>query len=191
MKKHILLLSFCAFFAADLSAQYWIPKLGMNFTRLENDPADFKTSARAGWSAGLEVRLGRRAFIQPGAHFHMMNQNLSDPNNITKPKDVVGLQGLRAPACVGFSIINLDEFKFRAMAGASYYRVLGVTKNDLGVKKSDYRADYWGTITGIGIDLAILSFDAYYEWGQTGIFRDEPKTKWGTFGLSLGVKIHD
>ena len=192
MKKSIFVLALLSLFAAPAFSQIKInPKVGITLSRLDGDPNDFETSARPGFTAGADLRLGKRFYFQPGLHYNVMSYQLIDlktdgPNQIS---DVTGLKSLKLPLNVGLNIIDLKLLRLRAFGGANLYQVTGVTKNDIGVTRDDFAKRYWGANAGVGLDLLFLTLDLQYEWGQSNIFAAQPDTKYGTLALTAGLKF--
>lgn len=197
MKKHLFSITLACLFAAPVFAQLkpiqFNPKVGVNLSRLETDPADFETAARPGYSVGLDARLkmGKKWYLQPGIHYNVMNYELEDlkVDGETAFKDITGVKTTKIPVQLGLKIINWKVLNLRAFGGGNYYRVNGVTKNDIGLTKADFNDNYWSFNAGVGLDLLLLTLDLQYEFGQTGIFANQPDTKFNTIALTAGFKF--
>lgn len=195
MKKHLFLIALACLFAAPVFSQakgFKInPKVGVSLSRLADDPDDFQSTARPGYSLGGEVRLGKKWHLISGAHFNVMNYDLVDLTvDGEQPfEDLAGVKTLKVPVNLGVNLVNLKLLKLRTFGGVNFYKTLGVTDNDLGIQKSDFVDKYWGINAGVGLDLLFLTLDLQYEWGQTGIFANQSDTKYGTIGLSAGFKF--
>ncbi len=192
MKKHLFFAALTFVFASPLSAQFKInPKIGVTLSRLASDPADFETTARPGFTAGADVRLGKKFYFQPGIHYSVMNYELADLSTID-PVDVpdeTGIKSLKIPLNVGLSIVDLKLFRIRAFGGANFYKVTGFRNNNLGLTKDDFAKNYWGANLGAGLDLLFMTIDLQYEWGQSAIFKNQPDTKYRTIALTAGLKF--
>lgn len=172
-----------------------IPKVGVNFSGVDGNIADFRAEARVGWNAGLDFRLGEgRLFLYPGIQFNnytaRLIQDVSiDPDDLLLREETT-IQALKAPLNLGLrlnrenGLINLF-----VRGGVTPTYVLGLReKNGIPFTKDDLNAFTWGANAGLGIDLLFLTIDANYEWGLNDYFSNTTGRN-DVFTVSAGIRF--
>ncbi len=191
--KQVFLATIFLFFVAPIFAQFdFCPKVSYGLTRLEIDPTDFETASRPSYSIGADFRMGDRLYFNPGVFYHVMNYYLVDISETgfgNPVEDIVGVKCLKIPGYLGFKLVDGDNFRLRAYGGGTFYQRLGINKEEFGLSKDVFQRRFWGADAGLGFDIFFITFDFRYEWGQAGIYKDLPETKYTTFEVSAGLRL--
>lgn len=163
------------------------PKVGVNISAIEAELEDIRSSARAGWNAGIDVRIGNPLFISPGLHFFNYSASLEDRINDVdnfRLEDKTTIQSIKAPVNVGLKILGLH-----AKAGIVPTYVLGVDeKADYSFDIDDLNRLTWGFNLGAGIDFLFLTVDANYEIGISDYFKNAEGAN-NVLTLNVGLKF--
>jgi len=164
------------------------PVVGVNASRLTDDPGDWEHNSRWGYQLGLNLRFGEHFYFQPGAHYMKWGHELKGPKDvIDDPVEVidnVNISGFHFPVLVGVKIgKGLD---IRLNGGGAMTLVTSVGDNEFDLEKSDFNSTIFGAVAGVGIDIAILSIDVNYEFGLSDLYKDE-NVKKNIFRLTVGL----
>jgi hypothetical protein len=202
MKKTTLLFLF-VFATLSLAAQDNPIKLGgkfgFNVTNLSSDPTLVEQSSGIGTEFGAFARIGDRFYVQPGVDFvsnKMTIQRVIQPRS--GERDEVRLRYLRAPVLVGMETAYTNPWggrggatTFRVMAGPSFGYNVGVSDNNLDVRRRNIRNAQFALHGGVGITLIrFLELDVMYNHGLNSVFNDNNADgKFRNFSLTLGFSI--
>ena len=199
MKNALLLLLFLSltFTAAaqdtniDLGA-----KIGINISNISSDPSLVEESAEVGTEFGVFARIGDRFYVQPGIDF--VNNKLNIQRTV-QPRpgetDEVRFRYFRAPVLLGwesdYQNRNGGSIPFRLMAGPSFAYNIGVSDNNLDVRRRDVRNAQFALHGGVGIKLLrLIELDLLYTHGLTTVFNDSGADgKFRNFSLTVGFSI--
>lgn len=199
MKKTLLLLLFFSFiFTAsaqdnniDLGA-----KLGFNISNISKDPTLVEESAGVGTEFGVFARIGERFYVQPGIDF--VNNKLTIQRTVqprSGERDEVRFRYFRAPVLLGwvsdYQKRSGGSIPFRMMAGPSFAYNIGVSDNNLDVRRRHVRNAQFALHGGIGIKLLrLIELDLMYTHGLTSVFNDDAADgKFRNFSLTVGFSI--
>jgi hypothetical protein len=185
-------------------------KAGMNISKL---PATYSADTVKnliskniyGAQAGIFLRIAiKKLYIQPEMYFSMKGGELSYDLSKKNSDSIMGtvnkkftLYNVDIPIMIGYSLIDKDMFKFRAMAGpvASFNltKNIDVSKTS-GIKsdiaKDDLNSAIWSLQAGLGVDIWKLTFDARYEFGLNEVSNVTAESmKSRAILLSLGLKF--
>jgi hypothetical protein len=202
MKKTTLLFLF-VFATLSLAAQDNPIKLGAKFgfnvTNLSSDPTLVEKSSGVGTEFGAFARIGDRFYVQPGVDFvsnKMTLQRVIQPRS--GERDEVRLRYFRAPVLVGMETAYTNPWggrggstTFRVMAGPSFGYNVGVSDNNLDVRRRNIRNAQFALHGGVGIRLIrFLELDVMYNHGLNSVFNDNNADgKFRNFSLTLGFSI--
>ncbi|MEL7247751.1 MAG: porin family protein [Bacteroidota bacterium] len=191
-----LALGLCFFIMSQsLMAQVRVsPKVGVNLSGLDTKLTDFDAEARAGWHAGLDLRLGEGfIFLNPGIQYQSYTARLVqsiDENTQVNFSEETTIQSLKAPLNLGIRITGDNGLLgLHVKGGIVPTYVMGVKEVD-GFNFSEDRLNRltWGANMGVGIDLLFLTADLTYEKGLTNFFEDA-EGKNNVLSLSVGLKF--
>lgn len=163
-----VLLAVSAFAQKDV---YVNPKIGINFSGLNDEPEGVSTNNMVGYNAGLDLRLGGGVlFFQPGAFYYQYNQEYTIINTGTSQANVVRdikVQTIKIPVQLGVNVIPFDIFGIRINAGPAFNFPINVSgdENDFAISRDEHKDVTVGGVVGAGIDFSILTFDINYEFG--------------------------
>lgn len=177
--KLVKALALVIFVSTSLLAQpadkniYVNPKVGINLSGLNDKLEGVSSSGKAGYNAGLDLRVGDGiAFFQPGIFYYQYNtqynvvQSNLLPNGQTTYKTDIKVQSIKIPAQLGFRIFTSDILSLRANFGPAFnFPVKVESDEDFVLKRGDYKTATVGGVIGAGVDLSIFTFDLNYEFG--------------------------
>lgn len=199
MKNTLLLLLFLSltFTAASQDTNIDLgAKIGLNISNISKDPSLVDESAGLGTEFGLFARIGERFFVQPGVDF--VNNKLTIQRTV-QPRpgetDEVRFRYFRAPVLLGwesdYQNRNGGSIPFRLMAGPSFAYNIGVSDNNLDVRRRDVRNAQFALHGGVGIKLLrFVELDLMYTHGLTTVFNDSGADgKFRNFSLTVGFSI--
>jgi len=170
-------------------AQFTVsPKVGVNYLWVGDRPQGLdRSSADKGWQAGVDLRLGKRFYFQPGIYYVNTGTSIRSLEDI---KDIrTGKASfMKIPANVGFKLIDTWLFKMRIHGGGTANKLIAVKDNG-DLQASDFNTWHYGANVGAGIDVLIFSLDANYEWGLTDLYTRQAGSTPTMFSVSLGLKF--
>lgn len=186
-KTIVILVLFLMPFLA--SAQFSLsPKVGMNYLWVGDRPSTFSADgSEKGWQAGVDLRLGKRVYFQPGIYYVSTGaaiQNFEDVKNIKTGK----ASYMKIPANIGYKLIHTGLFNLRIHGGGAATKLLNVSEKGE-VAASDINPWHYGANVGAGIDLLLFSIDANYEIGLTDLYAFENNSRPAMFSVSVGLKF--
>lgn len=201
MKKTTLLLCFFLSITVGLYAQDTPIKLGgkfgVNIANISSDPTLVEKSAGVSTEFGAFARIGNRFYVQPGIDFvsnKMTIQRTVQPRS--GERDEVRLRYFRAPVLVGLESAYQNRRRggsttFRVMAGPSFGYNIGVSDNNLDVRRRNVRNAQFALHGGVGIKvLRFLELDVMYNHGLNTVFNDNNADgKFRNFSATVGFSI--
>ncbi|WP_299703724.1 porin family protein [uncultured Pontibacter sp.] len=200
MKKTTLF--FLLFFTTlSLSAQDTPIKLGgkfgLNVTNLSSDPSLVEQSSGVSTEFGAFARIGNHFYVQPGVDFvsnKMTIQRTVQPRS--GESDEVRLRYLRMPVLVGWESNYINRRRgsstpFRVMAGPSFGYNVGVSDNNLDVRRRNIRNAQFALHGGVGIRvLRLIELDLMYNHGLNTVFNDDSADgRFRNFSATIGFSI--
>lgn len=203
--KKLGILTLMLLSTASLIAQkevYINPKVGINFSGIQDEPEGVSTNNQVGYNAGLDIRLGSGlVFFQPGVFYYQYNQEytvvLTGQNQVATTQDIK-VQSIKVPVQLGIQPIATDFFTFRINAGAGFNFPVNVQRQDenFAISRQNYKDVNVGGIVGAGIDLSIITLDLNYEFGLSDYVDfsqsqnlNSGSSKQYVVSLNLGVKF--
>jgi len=193
MKRTFFTLAIMLGMAFMLQAQIEIkPTIGINFSRLSDDPDNFSQSARVGYQIGGSVQIGKKLYFEPGIFWAKAGSELvhKDQSDLNFKTDI---SAIRIPAFVGYYIIGGDEkntFGLRVFGGPTMSWVTKIEGDGKKLDKEDFNNFLWGVDVGAGVDVWLLFLDIGYEWGLNPVFKDDPNdAKNNAFWANLGFRF--
>ncbi|MDO6389854.1 porin family protein [Pontibacter sp. BT731] len=199
MKNTLLLLLFLSLAVTAAAQDSNIElgaKIGFNISNISNDPSLVEESAGVGTEFGAFARIGDRFYVQPGIDF--VNNNLTIQRTVQpRPgeRDEVRFRYFRAPVLLGwesdYQKRNGGSIPFRMMVGPSFAYNIGVSDNNLDVRRRDVRNAQFALHGGVGIKLLrLIELDLMYNHGLTSVFNgDAADGKFRNFSLTVGFSI--
>ncbi|MBD1397856.1 PorT family protein [Pontibacter sp. JH31] len=200
MKKSILLLLFLYGFIHTVSAQDTPVrlggKIGLNVANISSDPTLVEKSSGLGTEFGAFARIGERFYVQPGVDFvsnKVTIQRTIQPRS--GESDEVRLHYVRAPVLIGMeNVYNSSSGSstiFRVMAGPSFGYNVGVSDNNLDVRRRNIRNAQFSLHGGAGIRLLrFVELDLMYTHGLMTVFNDnDAEGKFRNISATIGFSI--
>ncbi|RME93718.1 MAG: porin family protein [Bacteroidetes bacterium] len=197
MKTIIRLVCIASFalFATNLAhAQKVTPRVGVNLSSIDRSLTDYDAEGRAGWNAGLDVRLGEGTFfLYPGLHYYSNTarivDNINEDTRINFEEETT-IQSLKAPLNIGLRLTGDNGLLgVYARGGFTPTYVLGVDETaDFNFNVDQLNRFTWGANAGVGVDLLFLTAELNYEWGMTDYF-EAVEGRNNVLTLSVGLKF--
>ncbi|MDX5417653.1 MAG: PorT family protein [Hymenobacteraceae bacterium] len=201
MKKTTLLLLFFYCSVLPISAQDTPIKLGgkfgVNIASISDDPTLVEESAGVATELGAFARIGDKFYVQPGIDFvsnKVTIQRTVQPRS--GERDEVRLRYFRMPVLLGmksaYSNRNRgNSIPFRLMLGPSFGYNVGVSDNNLDVRRRNIRNAQFTLHGGAGIRLLhIVELDVMYNHGLTTVFNENNANgKFRNLSITLGFSI--
>ena len=202
---HRLLLAAVALLGATprVHAQVQVnPHVGLLAQTLQGDPDNGDYRGNMGWQAGVDIRLGRRLYFQPGVHIGRQATvvQVQVPlllDTFLVENDLVRTV-LKAKALVGFNLVHKDGFKLRLNAGPTYDLLLSVdnSNDDIAWNRDDLTAGSFNLDAGLGLDIWFVTVEGGVSVGLNKVLADDglnnayddPRnlTWYATAGIVLG-----
>lgn len=170
------------------------PKVGVNISALDTKIQDISAEARAGWNAGVDLRMGQGfVFLYPGIHYYSFTarliQDINEPGDV-KPSEETMIQSIRVPVNIGLNLTGKGGLLgLHAQGGITPAYVIGVKE------RPNYNFDIdqlnrftWGANIGAGVDILFFTVDANYEIGLSEFFKGSTG-KNNMLSLSVGMKF--
>lgn len=202
---HRLLLAVVALLGATPRAHAQVqvnPQVGLLAQTLQGDPDNGDYRGNMGWQAGVDIRLGRRLYFQPGVHIGRQATvvQVQVPlllDTFLVENDLVRTV-LKAKALVGFNLVHKDGFKLRLNAGPTYDLLLSVdnSNDDIAWNRDDLTAGSFNLDAGLGLDIWFVTVEGGVSVGLNKVLADDglnnayddPRnlTWYATAGIVLG-----
>lgn len=202
---HSLLLAVVALLGATPRAHAQVqvnPQVGLLAQTLQGDPDNGDYRGNMGWQAGVDIRLGRRLYLQPGVHIGRQATvvQVQVPlllDTFLVENDLVRTV-LKAKALVGFNLVHKDGFKLRLNAGPTYDLLLSVdnSNDDIAWNRDDLTAGSFNLDAGLGLDIWFVTVEGGVSVGLNKVLDDDglnnayddPRnlTWYATAGIVLG-----
>lgn len=200
-KATLLLLFFCTILnvsAQDRETPIKLGgKFGINIAKISDDPTLVEESAGVGMEFGAFARIGNRFYVQPGVDFvsnKVTIQRTVQPRS--GERDEVRLRYFRMPVLLGIESSYANRRRggtipFRVMAGPSFGYNVGVSDNNLDVRRRNIRNAQFALHGGLGIKLLrFVELDLMYNHGLTSVFNENnAEGKFRNFSATIGFSI--
>lgn len=194
--KIFLALLIASLFTVSATAQQVriSPHVGANFSAIDAKLQDITAESRVGWNAGLDFRVGERAFyFNPGIQYFSNTARLL--KGVASPDDVIfeeetTIQSLKAPINLGLRLTGDNGILgLRVKGGVVPTYVMNVNeKEGFAFNKDDLNSFTWGANVGAGLDVLFFTLDVNYEIGLTDYFQ-EVEGRNNILSLNLGLKF--
>jgi len=170
------------------------PQAGVQGTNRSNEPADITDKARLGYAFGGNLRIGKMAYMAPGAYYQRtaLRRTERDDVTLTSITDDVDVHSVYFPLKFGVGLMSPSagarSFGLRIFAGPAATVITSVKANAFGLTKDDFKQTTWGGEMGVGLDFSTITLDASYEKGFTNeIHGSDAKRNVlrGVFGVKL------
>lgn len=172
------------------------PKIGLNFSRLSDDPSVGSNKSRSGFNIGFDLRFGDRFQFAPGLHYATHGIAFEGTQN-PDSKDRIAMHLIKLPLLANINIINGDLLKLRVYGGWMNNFLLKVDNNNY-ISKDNLKPYTGGIHFGTGLDLGGLTLDLSYEAGMLDVFDGGTvpavlypnNTQNNVLTLSVGVRVN-
>jgi len=167
------------------------PSIGMNFTKLSDDPQSYNQTGRFGWQIGGTITLGSDFYLEPGI-FWMKNNWQLQQLTPDAPKFNNDISSFRIPCFVGWNVVNRgdDDRNFHIFGGPAAMIVTKTKTETTGLTPDDFSKFIFGINLGAGLSISKIFVDCGYEWGLTDILKnDDNHVKSRGFWLNAGFRL--
>lgn len=158
----------------------------------ERDGAQYK--AKVGVLAGADLRIGQRAYFQPGAFFVSAKTAVSYGDTLVT-EDQLTWNSLKLKALFGYNLLDGDDFRFRANLGSTYNWLLSASGKDENIKvvMDDINTGTWSADAGLGIDVTIFTVDGGVSYGLSNVYKEveglSSDARYFTWYATVGVVL--
>ena len=170
------------------------PQLGATFQNLTDAPAGTEVKAAAGAMLGLDLRIGSRLYLQPGAFLERNSTVVSRGDSVSIEDNLVRTN-LKLKALVGFNLIDGDAFRLRLSTGPTYDVLLSVDDKEdkISWNKDDFNSGSLNWNGGLGADFSIFTLEIGVAYGLSKVFKEQDgftsDARYFTFYLTAGVVL--
>ena len=198
--KKLLLIAALVPLAGAASAQLQVnPQLGLTYQHLTDDDPNVEFRGTVGWQVGTDLRIGNRAYIQPGVFFGRnvtaVKTTLND--SVVAEGDIIRTN-LRLKLLGGYRIVDSYQFDLRFFVGPTYDVLLSVDDRDdnSGWNKGDFNNGSFNVDAGLGFDMGLFTLEPSVSFGLSRVFSDNIRVKdigsrYLTYGLTVGLNFGD
>ncbi|MFP4663950.1 MAG: porin family protein [Bacteroidales bacterium] len=195
IKKIISLMIITAAITAGSSMGYAqegirvLPQVGINLTKLTDEPVEDADKFRTGFEAGLWLQTKTPVFFQPGLFYgqqglrkvHISHLDPNNPNTSDTILNNVDYSFIKVPVMLGLQLLGA-----RIYTGPTFTYVINV--DHLEFTGEQFRDLNMGLNVGAGLNVSLFSFDLRYEYGISHVFREGNATS-NTLTISAGLKF--
>lgn len=176
MKKTLFALIAVLVAISNINAQTIVkPAIGLNFTKLSDDPLSREQTGRLGWQLGGTVTLGGEFYLEPGIFWMKNNWKLQEVGISEEKKMNNDISSIRIPIFAGWNVVGSpdDNRNFHIFGGPAAMIVTKTNTETTGLKTDDFNKFIFGFNLGAGVSLGKLFIDVGYEWGLNDIYKDD------------------
>jgi hypothetical protein len=149
------------------------PKAGLGITQLNEVPEGFSNKVDLGLQAGLDVRMGKRFFLQPGVFYKANTVALIDSSQFSLGDNAVVAQYMKFKLLGGTHLVNKEGFRLRLNAGPTFNYLLNVKSENENIsllEKDDFKSTQVNFEAGAGLDIWFFTFDLGYNMAFSKLF---------------------
>jgi len=150
------------------------PKIGINLSNFTQHNEIFESTAKFGFGAGVDVRIGGRLYFTPGLYYLSSTTEIKKIDKITV-NEVITFNTIELPLSIGFNIIDKDLIKVAikiGIEGAYFANISEIQALTTNISEDDIERLNWGYQFGAGIDLKRFTFDLKYDLGKNPMLKD-------------------
>jgi hypothetical protein len=188
MRKNLLAILFLLALPGAAAAQRITLGGGLTFSSVSELSSDYDASSGdIGWMLGGNVRIGKTFFVAPGLWWGENKYELKQDGG---PSGGISLKGFNIPVVVGLGfdlkIVALDIY-----AGPTLNILTGVSANQFGLGKDDFKSTSFGGQIGATVDVLFLTILGSYEIPFTDLYDDASTYGSGKLGVGrIGLGFH-
>lgn len=170
------------------------PQIGMALTTLTPEQEGVQYNAEPGVLAGLDLRIGQRFYIQPGAFFVSAKTAVSVGDSVVTEDQLVW-NSLKLKALLAYNLLDGDDFRLRLNAGPTYNWLLSADGKDdhIKIEMADMNTGTWNVDAGLGIDLTIFTLDGGVSYGLSKAYNEQDgfrnDARFFTYQVTAGVVL--
>lgn len=183
------------FLPMALCAQVAIhPQIGMALTTLTPEQVGVQFNADPGVLAGVDLRIGQRFYVQPGAFFVSAKTAVSVGDSVVTEDHLVW-NSLKLKALLAYNLLDGDDFRLRLNAGPTFNWLLSADGKDdyIKIEMADMNTGTWNLDAGLGIDLTIFTLDGGVSYGLSKAYKEQDgltnDARYFTFMFTAGVVL--
>lgn len=162
-------------------------------------------SAEIGVMSGIDFRLGKQIYFQPGVFYSKsvslanIKETVFGPNDsivsVSYYADKLLRSTIRLKALMGFNPINKRLFKLRLMAGPTYDVLVGATNEgtDINIDTRNFESGTFNIDAALGLDIYRFTIEAGMTQGLTEAFNKNKfygfDAKYSGYYVTVGVLL--
>jgi hypothetical protein len=213
MRKKMKILFLLMFFIQQGYSQIRVNPQG-GISLLSIDPAKYRNlntlvegdfSAEIGIMSGIDFRLGKQLYFQPGVFYSKsvslanIKETVYAPNDsvisVSYYADKLLRSTIRLKALMGFNPINKRLFKLRLVAGPTYDVLVGAANEgtEINIDTRNFESGSFNIDAGLGLDIYLFTIEAGFTQSLTEAF-DKSKfygfdSKYSGYYVTVGVLL--
>lgn len=186
--------------AAGLQAQVGLavnPQVGLIGVRTSQEPrAGIRTNNKIGFLGGVDLRVGNRFYLQPGAFLTTSKTVYEFDDSLFVNEEEIARTSFKLKALAGFKVVDGEHFNLRLAAGPTYDFLIGLNGEDNTVFEEDeFKNGTFNLDAAIGMDIYILTLEVGYSYGFSNVyqsgggFNSDAKYQgvYATVGIAFGL----
>lgn len=162
-------------------------------------------SAEIGVVSGVDFRLGKQIYFQPGVFYSKSVSLASIKETVFAPNDsVVSVSyyadkllrsTIRLKALMGFNPINKRLFKLRLVAGPTYDVLVGAANEgtEINIDTRNFESGSFNMDAALGLDIYIFTIEAGMTQGLTEAFKKNKfygfDSKYSGYYITVGILL--
>jgi hypothetical protein len=166
------------------------PQVGSNIATPYNLADGLTRDSKSGWLVGVDLRLGGRVYLQPGAFYSFTQVKLNYNDGVAVSSDYSRQSG-KLKALLGVVVVQGMSAKFRMFAGPTCDVHFNINDHDSPfIRSEDAKRAAFNIDMGAGLDFWRFSGEIGYSHGLTNAFKNS-NGQFGEFYASVGILIGD
>lgn len=165
------------------------PEFGVNATHYVGTGNNY----RLGYTLAAHFRIGTDFYIQVGGAFtkYAVNSDVhtDDTSYVAGTFSDISSYYVQFPLMAGLKLVNLEHLNFRVAGGYVPSIYLGSDLRDATLSTNDFKRTIHAIRVGAGMDVLILTLNAYFDWGVTDVFEQPKDVNYYQLTLAAGIRI--
>lgn len=150
-------------------------RAGVNSSFARSSPGGYSVSSRIGFNAGIYAHISnvwKKLYIQPEVSYYFNSYKFQErvPDF---DEDNVNTHTIQIPITVGYVLVEKNKFFWKADTGPMISILAGVSDNDVGITRDDYKTVVGSWRIQTYIRISKLTLNAGFDAAMTKLYRDD------------------
>lgn len=182
----LIFFSVCSFQTSAQELLRWGIKFGLDIPSNQKDFTEVWTyKSTFNYNIGFQLRVGGRLYAHTGLDYHINKCKLNFIDSTTQLHSIE-LGYVSLPLQFGYHLVEGRNVSLRFLTGLQYRTLIRLTKNDIGLLKSNMQIHNMDLLAGLGLDLYSFTFDVGYRKSFQAIIPNSEHYR-DMLTLSLGL----